>query len=175
MSDQSVPSLALRPLRESDLPYFDNYARPEADPWSFFGFRAPDQVRRQYAADGLLSADAGLLLVEVDGTVIGDVGWHAVLYGPPPNAGRALNIGIRLLDEHRGRGHGTRAQRALADYLFATTQINRVEASTDVENVAEQRSLDKAGFTREGVLRGAQFRAGGWHDLVTYSRLRADA
>ena len=41
-------------------------------------------------------------------------------------------------------------------------------------NVAEQRALDKAGFTREGVLRHAQWRAGAFHDVVLFSRLRGD-
>ncbi|MFB9895158.1 GNAT family N-acetyltransferase [Planobispora takensis] len=40
--------------------------------------------------------------------------------------------------------------------------------------MAEQRALKKAGFTREGVLRGAGFRAGEWHDGVLYSFLRSD-
>ena len=72
----------------------------------------------------------------------------------------------------RGLGYGTEAQRLLADYLFVNTEVNRVEASTDVQNFAEQRALEKAGFTRDGVLRGAQYRAGGWHDLAVYSILR---
>jgi RimJ/RimL family protein N-acetyltransferase len=71
-------------------------------------------------------------------------------------------------------GYGTEAQRQVAAYLFDTTSVNRVEASTDVENLPEQRSLEKAGFRREGVQRGAQFRAGGFHDLIVYSRLRDD-
>jgi len=37
---------------------------------------------------------------------------------------------------------------------------------------AEQRALEKAGFTREGILRGATYRAGQWHDQVIYSVLR---
>jgi RimJ/RimL family protein N-acetyltransferase len=53
--------------------------------------------------------------------------------------------------------------------------VNRVEAQTDAANVAEQRSLEKAGFVREGVARGAQFRAGRYRDLVTFSRVRADS
>ncbi len=75
---------------------------------------------------------------------------------------------------HAGQGLGTEAQRLLAEFLFATYDLNRVEASTDVENLPEQRSLEKAGFVREGIQRGAQFRAGAYHDLVTYSRLRDD-
>ena len=43
-----------------------------------------------------------------------------------------------------------------------------------MDNLAEQRALERAGFTREGVLRHAQFRGGGFHDLVIYSRLRGD-
>jgi RimJ/RimL family protein N-acetyltransferase len=75
---------------------------------------------------------------------------------------------------YRGRGYGSRAQRLLAEHLFATTPSNRVEADTDVENAAEQRALERAGFTREGVVRGAQYRRGRWHDLVLYSLLRSD-
>ena len=67
-----------------------------------------------------------------------------------------------------------RAQRLLAEHLLATTPSHRVEASTDVENVAEQRALERAGFVREGILRGAQFRDGTWHDLVLFSLLRSD-
>jgi RimJ/RimL family protein N-acetyltransferase len=87
---------------------------------------------------------------------------------------RAFNVGIALLPEHRGRGHGSEAQRLLAAYLFAQTTIERLEASTDVVNLAEQRALERAGFTREGVLRHAQFRDGEFHDMVLYSRLRGD-
>jgi RimJ/RimL family protein N-acetyltransferase len=47
-----------------------------------------------------------------------------------------------------------------------------VQASTDV---ADQVALRRAGFTLEGVLRGAQCRAGGEHDLQSWSRLRTDA
>ena len=83
-------------------------------------------------------------------------------------------IGIDLQPEGRGQGLGTEAQRILAEWLFETTPVNRVEASTDVENLAEARSLEKAGFRREGIKRGAQFRAGAYHDLVMYSRLRND-
>jgi RimJ/RimL family protein N-acetyltransferase len=72
----------------------------------------------------------------------------------------------------RGQGFGSVAQRLLAAYLFATTSVNRIEAGTDVDNLAEQRALEKAGFTREGVLRGAQHRAGAWHDLMIYAVVR---
>jgi RimJ/RimL family protein N-acetyltransferase len=64
------------------------------------------------------------------------------------------------------------AQRLLVRYLFAHTQVNGVEATTEITNAADQRALEKAGFTREGVLRGTTFRQGRWHDQVIYSVLR---
>ncbi len=114
-----------------------------------------------------------MVVLEADEPV-GDLSWHATSYGG--NAGStAYNIGIDLIPSARGRGIGSLAQRLLAEHLFATTSVHRVEASTDVTNVAEQRALEKAGFTREGILRGAQFRGDGvHHDLVSYAVLRDD-
>lgn len=105
--------------------------------------------------------------------VAGQVTWHLVSYGP--NSGsRAWNIGIGLAPASRGHGVGSVAQRLLAEWLLATTDVDRVEASTDIANLAEQRALEKAGFTREGVLRSAQERLDGRHDLYSYSLLRTD-
>jgi hypothetical protein len=105
--------------------------------------------------------------------VAGSLSWHAVWYGPNEGS-KAWNIGIGLGEHARGHGIGTVAQRLLAEYLLATTSIDRIEASTDVTNVAEQKALEKAGFTREGLLRGAQERADGRHDLLSYSFIRGD-
>lgn len=109
-----------------------------------------------------------------DGALIGSVSWHVVRYGPNRES-RAWNIGINLFPDARGHGYGAEAQRLLAEQLVATTDIDRIEASTDVDNRAEQRALEKAGFTRDGLVRKAQFRAGERHDLVVYSLLRDEA
>jgi RimJ/RimL family protein N-acetyltransferase len=109
----------------------------------------------------------------VTGTLLGGVSWHAVDYGGTLSSS-AWNIGIGLLPEARGRGVGTLAQRMLVEYLLETTELDRIEASTDVENIAEQRALEKAGFRREGVLRGAQMRGGIRRDLAHYGLVRGD-
>jgi len=73
-----------------------------------------------------------------------------------------------------GRGCGTEAHRLLARYLFAHTTVHRIWAGTEVGNIAEQKALEKAGFTREGVTRGTGWRDGAWRDGVIYSLLRID-
>lgn len=105
--------------------------------------------------------------------VLGQVTWVPVIHGPTVHC-VAWNIGVMLLPEARGRGVGTVCQRLLIEYLFATTEQHRIEASTDVDNLVEQRALTKAGMRREGVLRGAQRRDGGWRDIVLFSILRQE-
>ena len=104
------------------------------------------------------------LLIEV-----ADLSAHTVWYGPTPGS-RALNIGVSLVEEFRGKGIGSIAQRLLADELHSQG-ITRVEAQTDVTNHAEKKSLDKAGYKFEGVLRRAQQRADGLHDLEIWSHI----
>lgn len=140
----------------------------------FNDFGMPSRpVKERIRENGLVNNQGGTLIVELatGHEPIGTVSWREVRYGPNPES-ICWNIGISLIPEARGHGFGTEAQRVLVAHLFATTPVKRIEAGTDVDNVAEQRSLEKAGFQREGVLRRAQYRPGGWHDLVIYACVR---
>jgi [ribosomal protein S5]-alanine N-acetyltransferase len=123
-------------------------------PYLSSGFRSPRARRRRWEEDGWLGADSSQLAVALpDGTLAGIVGRRSI-----PTAGPevgCLEIGALLLPEHRGQGRGTAAQRLLVEYLFATTLANRLQAITNVENIAEQRALESIGFRREGIMRGA--------------------
>jgi RimJ/RimL family protein N-acetyltransferase len=135
------------------------------------GFSDAGRLERRMASEGLVGDDGGLLMVEADGVAVGQVSWFAVSHGGPA---ASWNIGVAIAPEARGRGTGTRAQALLAAYLFAHTTANRVEAGARADNAAECRALEKAGFTREGTLRGAQFKDGAWRDVVMFSWLRGD-
>ncbi|WP_203863181.1 GNAT family N-acetyltransferase [Planobispora rosea] len=131
----------------------------------------PHRHRRRPQEDGLLRADGGVLLVVKGGDRIGFVSWSKAII---TRAGHCWEIGLIPAPEFRGRGYGTQAHKPLVRYLFDHSTVHRIQAGTEITNVAEQRALEKAGFTREGVLRGAGFRAGKWHDGVRYSFLRSD-
>lgn len=167
----------LRDVTLADADMLDEWAADPALAGEFndFGLVVEPISREVLARAPLRNERNGQLIVErlSDGEILGGVGWHKVFYGPNAES-EAWNIGIHLLPEARGHGYGVEAQVLLATHLFDHTNANRVEAQTDVENIAEQRALEKAGFTREGVARGAQFRAGRYHDLLTYSRVRGD-
>lgn len=163
----------LRPVRRADVRLLKAWDRQPGSEFEDFSGPPPPGVRERERLP--LPPGAGSLVVTDDAdVVVGSVGWRPVALGP--NAGsQALDIGISLHRAHWGRGHGSRAQRMLAEHLFRTTAVHRLQASTDVRNVAEQTALLRAGFTREGVLRGAQWRRGQHHDVVGYARLRTDA
>lgn len=107
--------------------------------------------------------------IVVDGVEVGELSAHSRWYGPTAGS-RAMSIGITISPEFRGRGHGAEAQRLLAELLHERGVV-RVEASTDIANLAEQRALARAGFALEGTLRGAQVRADGRHDLQLWSHV----
>jgi len=163
--------VTLQPVSEDDLPWLASLRDGPAatGPHEWHGWSDPQWERRQWAESGLLDDNGGTLIVLHGTDRVGSVSWRRVQTGPT-----AFNwaIGIGLAPEFRGRGYGTAAQLLVVRYLFAHTQANRIEATTEVTNVAEQRALEKAGFTREGILRGTTFRQGQWHDQVIYSVLR---
>jgi RimJ/RimL family protein N-acetyltransferase len=165
--------VALRPVREDDLAVLERLTNsPEgAGTHEWHGWSDPHVWRHRWTENGLLGSAGGTLMVVRGPEPVGFVGWRQVSTGP---ISHCWELGIALVPEARGQGVGTQAQRLVVRYLFAHTQVNRVQAGTEITNVAEQRALEKAGFTREGVLRGAAFRDGCWHDGVLYSVLRAE-
>jgi RimJ/RimL family protein N-acetyltransferase len=168
--------VGLRPVEQSDIAVLDSWTNDTAIQGSYnmFGLERMNGLASGFQARGLLDDDQGtLMIVTLAGQIVGSMSYHEVRYGP--NAGsRAYNIGLSITPEYRNKGYGSEAQRLLAEYLLQTFPVARVEAETDITNLAEQRALEKAGFVREGVLRKAQWRAGDWHDLVVYSKVRGD-
>lgn len=156
-------AISLRALVAGEQPHS---AVPESE-YDDFGPRThPDPPPSRIDEDGSVG-------IFEDDQVVGTVGWHWVHWGPNA-ASRCPMIGISLMPAARGRGVGSDAQRQVVDLLFRQTTSNRVEAHTDVTNIAEQRALETAGFTREGVVRGAQWRNGAFHDGYLYSTLRKE-
>lgn len=67
--------------------------------------------------------------------------------------GHRADLGYVLARRHWNRGFATEAVRLLVDWSLAQTDIFRVWAVCDAENAASARVLEKAGMTREGLLR----------------------
>jgi RimJ/RimL family protein N-acetyltransferase len=179
-ADLHLGGVGLRAVTEADLDWLVAMSvdREAVGPHNWVDGRDPIETRAELASrldqDGCLGERDGRLVIELNREQpIGEVSWRSEHWGPSPRS-RCPAIGIALLPEHRGRGFGTLAQQLVVRYLFESTDAQRVQSDTAVDNPAEQRALEKAGFVREGVVRQAEWRDGRYHDHILYSVLRSE-
>jgi len=68
----------------------------------------------------------------------------------PPDAEGMVEIAYGVNPEHQGKGYGTEAAAALANYALRTGKVRIVRAHTLAEPNASTRVLSKCGFRRIG-------------------------
>lgn len=64
-----------------------------------------------------------------------------------------ISFGYTGAKDQWGKGYMTEAVRACIEWAFQQPAIYRVYATTDVENIASRRVMEKAGMQCEGILR----------------------
>ncbi|MGP3961552.1 GNAT family N-acetyltransferase [Nonomuraea sp. 3N208] len=110
-----------------------------------------------------------LAMTDVDGVVVGAIS----LFKTSWSAG-TTEVGYGVHPLYRGRGLATEAVRGLVEWVFAATELRRIDLTANLDNAASLRVAQKAGFTWEGVLRAAVMEDDGPHDLVVFGLLRGD-
>ncbi|MEU8246527.1 GNAT family N-acetyltransferase [Nonomuraea sp. NPDC048916] len=131
-----------------------------------------EEDRRRCRYTGYWWASGQRIEVAVRDAASGAFAGHLQLMQVTPVLGQAM-IGYSLRSAFRGRGFMTRAVRLLTDWAFANTVLHRIVAGTDVANTASQAVLERAGFSRESVLRELFPRPDGTRaDDVEWVRLR---
>jgi RimJ/RimL family protein N-acetyltransferase len=110
------------------------------------------------------------LAIDLDGVLVGDFQLRKCNFTRPDGA---LEMGIELAEEVRGKGIGTEALVAGTEYAF-THGAHRVEGSTDESNIAMRRAFEKAGWKFEGVLRALFVEDGIPRDYYSYAITKFD-
>jgi RimJ/RimL family protein N-acetyltransferase len=108
--------------------------------------RAGVEGRCAAAAHEWLAGIRAAFTIRVDGAFAGDIGLFNEAFS------RQAMVGYSMLPEFRGRGAATRAVRLVSAWAFEIG-VRRLVAGTAPDNVASQRVLAKAGFTREAIER----------------------
>jgi RimJ/RimL family protein N-acetyltransferase len=105
------------------------------------------------------------------GVVLGGVGFAWV------GDEQVGEVGYWLRSGARGRGLTGRAVRLVSRWSFEELGCERLQLRADSDNIASQRVAEKAGFTREGVLRSVHFNARQQRrvDFVMFSLLPSEA
>jgi RimJ/RimL family protein N-acetyltransferase len=166
--------IVLRPLRDEDAPAIAECCNDDVT--QRFTVSLPSPYTLEDAFDFVRCAaeweDAELQVVRA----IADRETGAWLGTVDVRLGDRPSVGYMVRPQARGRGVATRALSEHARWAIRRYGIQRLELTTDPENVASQRVAEKAGFTREGVLRAYLYsrRDGRHRDCVVFSLLAGD-
>ena len=150
-------NLTIRPVEERDLAFLQ-LAQTQ-------GMRGLFQEAQMESMARMLGEQFQMLMVELEGQPVGFVTAFFVREG-------MVRVGIQLDENCRGQRVGSRAFALLRDYLLENFPLVRLEADTDVDNIAAQKMLERCGFRAEGVLRKYRFHHGSYHDSYLYSYIR---
>ena len=154
-------------MEKEDLPLFAEWLnKPE-----FYGEYNPLRQVSRTETEKMLETPIELkpfIIEKKDRNKIGFIAYYKELWGGQ------LEIGYALVPSERGKGYCSEAVEIMVDFLFLSRDVVRIQAHTDVRNLASQRVLEKNGFKREGTLRKGLFARGEWRDWFIYSILREE-
>jgi [ribosomal protein S5]-alanine N-acetyltransferase len=106
-----------------------------------------------------------------EGGVIGVIGR---VMGTAFGGNHKGEIGYWIARPFWNRGYATLAIQHFTDFCFEHTGLVRIEAHVFAPNIASQRALEKAGFTREGYCRKFYRKPqdGLYRDAVLYAKIK---
>jgi putative acetyltransferase len=121
---------------------------------------------RKWLADD--AADDFVLVAEVAGEVVGNLGLHAASKSPRRRHAGAIGMSVR--DDWQGRGVGTALMVAAVDLADNWLNYTRLELTVYTDNAVALALYRKFGFEIEGTLKGYAFRSGCFIDAYTMAR-----
>lgn len=168
--------LILRPLTMADDEAIYAYGKdPEVTKYVLFETHASIEDSRIFISSVLDSyANATepstlAIVIKSENLLIGTIGylnWEKIH--------KRIEIGYASAREHWNKGYTTEAAQALVDHLFRTTDLVRIEARCEPENIGSWQVMEKIGMRCEGILRKHVFANGRHRDMKLYSILRDD-
>ena len=169
--------IRLEPLTEEHIPGFVRLAADPATQRFTYAPAGPDPDPNfparwvaRYTTGWQDGSRAGFAIVDAtDGAFLGMVVLVTV-----DLSSREAEVGYVIAPEARGRGVALRGLRLIADWALDTLGLERLEARIDAANDASLGVVERAGFTRDGIMRSVYFKDGIRSDLAVYSLLASD-
>ena len=165
--------LRLRPLTAEDAPAVEHLAgaREIADTTLTIPHPYPPGAAVAWIATHAEQFAAGTAVVfgielKEPRELVGSIGLHV----KPEHANAEMGYWVGV--PYWNRGYAAEAARALISYGFERLGLERIHAHYFMRNAASGRVMEKAGMTREGLLRRAVRKNGMFEDLVVYAILR---
>lgn len=171
--------LALRPVREEDLPAFHAHARLAAV-WDNAGFPPPRSVedtRRFVAGEAARWREEtpDRLAFSIFRRARGRPAWIGAVHVQWAGlGGGVVEIGYSLHPRAWGKGYMTEAAEKTVEWAFAALAAHRVQATCWTGNARSAAVLRRLGMRREGTLRGYRFHQGVLRDHWLFALTRDD-
>jgi RimJ/RimL family protein N-acetyltransferase len=163
--------VTLRAWRESDVPAIVEACQdPEIPRWTSVPSPYTEEHAREFVAHGVPGRQYELQLAIADATsdeLLGSIGLFTVQEG-------VGEVGYWVAATARGRGGATRAVRLVVAWGFEARGYARIQLHTLPGNRASERVAEKAGFTREGLLRSFAVMKGRRVDITMWSLLPSE-
>jgi RimJ/RimL family protein N-acetyltransferase len=167
--------VVLRAVREDDVqslvaacqdPDIKRYTSSVPDPYGEDDARAWLATHRE---DELAGIEINFAIADAadEELLLGVTGLHVIAWRC-----RGAAPGYWVARWARGHGYASRATRLLSSWALDTLGLVRVELVADVTNPASLRTAERAGFTREGVLRKHTVMGGASRDCAIYGLVR---
>ena len=115
-----------------------------------------------------MSPDQYMLVAEVDGKVVGNIG----IRRGKDRLAHVAGLGMSVHDDYQNSGIGTALMRAILDMTDNWLNIRRVELDVYTDNLRAVHLYKKFGFQIEGVRRDFAFRDGEYVDAYHMARLK---
>jgi RimJ/RimL family protein N-acetyltransferase len=160
--------VTLRAWRESDIPAIVEACQdPEIPRWTSVPSPYAEEQARDFVLHGVPGRrdEVSLAIVDAEGDeLLGSI----ALFGAQERVGE---VGYWVAAPARGRGVAVRAVRLVCAWGFEARQLARIQLHTLPGNEASERVAERAGFTREGLLRSFAEMKGRRVDITMFSLL----
>jgi RimJ/RimL family protein N-acetyltransferase len=165
-------ALTLRPLREEDI---DAIYQACQDPTIPAFTRVPSPYDREMAEEFVRGCDISyrnhqgiVFAMEKDGNFAGTIGLHSINLSD-----HCAEVGYWVEKSHRGSGLCTAATKTLLEFALEIMGFRRIEGLADYNNIASQRVMERAGMTRDALLRNRVTKPNGDQiDMVLFSMVK---
>lgn len=140
--------------------------------WAHPGYSMQDTLEFVHGAEEAWAKDTEFSFAIVDhwsGKFLGTVGLNNI-----NRQYQMCNLGYWVRTAETGRGLGARGTHLAARFGLRELGLNRIEIVAAVDNIASQKTAEKAGAHREGVLRHRIISQGEPKDAVMFSLITGD-
>lgn len=162
-------SVVLRAVEIEDAECLKNIINSPEIEHMVLGWSYPVSTKAQLDwISGLNNKDCVRYVVDVDGTAVG-----LAIISNIDFKNSTASVGIKLSENcPKQKGIGSTCVKLMTDFCFNELGLYCLTAYILSYNIASQKTYEKCGFVKDGVLRKRIFKGGKHHDLYAYSFLR---